>query len=166
MKKPGLNRAVRDLQPMVNHFAHKWTRGHYDQFEDLVQQGNLGIVEAWQSYDENSKASFSSYAFFYIRKYVREYTLKQWNNMNNTAPEEWIPADRHTTAGISEEVIHVRNELAKLDEKSKVIFEMKNEGYTLSEIASALAERGLTKKKQSLESVRLQYNKIVDAMSA
>ena len=44
---------------------------------DLIQEGNLGLQHATHKYDAAKKASFSSYAYFYIRKYILTYIYEK-----------------------------------------------------------------------------------------
>lgn len=39
---------------------------------DMVQEGNLGVLEAIDRYDESSKSRFFSYASFWIKKYIND----------------------------------------------------------------------------------------------
>lgn len=45
-------------------------------FEDLVSEGILGLITAVDRYDLNRGARFSTFASFWIRKYVREYVIR------------------------------------------------------------------------------------------
>lgn len=44
--------------------------GHGLAFEDLIQEGNLGLVEAVERYDQSKKCRFSTYACYWIKKYL------------------------------------------------------------------------------------------------
>ena len=158
MIRPEIDTALKDLEPMVHSFARKWARNNYDLYPDLVQQGFMGIVEAHKRYREDSNCKFSSWAFFYIRKYVREYTLKQWNYINKTVSEDKVPEQPYN-GGIDTDTIDVNRAMVGLTEKQRTIFIMKNEGYTLSEISKHLAESKIVERTYSLESIRLQYIK-------
>lgn len=46
---------------------------------DLVQEGNLGLVRAVQSYDPDRGFRLISYAVWWIRAYIQEYILKHWS---------------------------------------------------------------------------------------
>lgn len=39
-------------------------------FEDLIQEGNLGLVTAIEHYEDNRNCKFSTYAYYWIRRYI------------------------------------------------------------------------------------------------
>ena len=39
-------------------------------FEDLIQEGNLGLVTAIERYEDNRNCKFSTYAYYWIRRYI------------------------------------------------------------------------------------------------
>lgn len=41
-----------------------------EYFEDLYQSGWIGLLVAYDKYDNSQKAAFSTYAYFWIKKYV------------------------------------------------------------------------------------------------
>jgi RNA polymerase sigma-32 factor len=45
-------------------------------FEDLVQQGNLGLLKAAQRFDPERETSLISYASYWIRAEIREYVVQ------------------------------------------------------------------------------------------
>lgn len=164
MKRPSKQRALKELEPMVRRFASQWVRQHHGLYEDLVQQGFMGVLEAHKRYKESANTKFSSYAWFYIRKHIREYTMEQWNVMNNTTSSDnetntWL-IDQQNSVSINEDAVDINIKVSKLDDKDKAIFLMKQEGYTLDEISKALKKHKLTKSTHSLESIRVQLNKI------
>lgn len=46
---------------------------------DLIQEGNLGLVRAVQSFDPAKGHRLISYAVWWIRAYIQEYILKNWS---------------------------------------------------------------------------------------
>lgn len=46
---------------------------------DLIQEGNLGLVRAVQSFDPDKGFRLISYAVWWIRAYIQEYILKNWS---------------------------------------------------------------------------------------
>ena len=59
---------------MIYSIAHKYSFGN--DFEDLCQVGQIGLLKALENYDPEYGSKFSSYAYTYIQgevlKYVRE----------------------------------------------------------------------------------------------
>lgn len=59
---------------MIYSIAHKYSFGN--DFEDLCQVGQLGLLKAYENYNKDIGSNFSSYAYLYIKgemlKYIRE----------------------------------------------------------------------------------------------
>ena len=59
-------------------FVVKIARQHHrceTNLLDLIQEGNLGLVEAAKRYDPERGPRFSTYAFFWIRAYILKYLM-------------------------------------------------------------------------------------------
>lgn len=163
MKKPAtLEEAIRNMDHMIKGMAHKWTRNHYSMTDDLYQQGRIGVIEAWNRYDENSPAAFSSYAFFWIRKMIREYTLKEWDNMNHQAAEELMLDGEQV---INEDLIDICMQIEKLSEREQAVFLYRSLGHTFNEVSQKLVECGMDKSPKSIGHIRKEYIGIRDQLS-
>ena len=59
---------------MIYSIAHKYSFGN--DFEDLCQVGQLGLLKAYENYNKDIGSEFSSYAYLWIKgeilKYIRE----------------------------------------------------------------------------------------------
>ena len=73
----GGNRSARDILVLHNQrlvaklaYAHKSSR---TDIHDLMQEGNLGLLEAISKFDLCRSCRLSTYATFYIRKYIKNY---------------------------------------------------------------------------------------------
>jgi RNA polymerase sigma factor (sigma-70 family) len=55
---------------------------------DLVQQGNLGMLEAWRRFDPNRGFKFSTFATWHIRQKISEFTLERAGAIK-------VPVHRH-----------------------------------------------------------------------
>lgn len=62
---------------LVVKIAFSFRRPPYD-LSDLVQEGNLGLVQALERYDPNRGVRLCSYAAWWIRAYILKYTLDNW----------------------------------------------------------------------------------------
>jgi RNA polymerase sigma-32 factor len=62
---------------LVITIAYGYRRPGYD-LADLVQEGNLGLVQGVSRYDPTRGVRLSSYAAWWIRAYVLKYTLDNW----------------------------------------------------------------------------------------
>lgn len=63
---------VRRNLPLVLMFARKQARGGL-RLEELVQEGNLGLLRAVEKFDPEAGTRFSTYAVWWIRAYVWRY---------------------------------------------------------------------------------------------
>ena len=50
---------------MIYSIAHKYSFGN--DFEDLCQVGQLGLLKAYENYNKDIGSNFSSYAYLYIK---------------------------------------------------------------------------------------------------
>ena len=67
-------RRVGDNIGLVYHFSKRHQYGNYD--EDLIQEGIIGLTRAAQKYDETRNTKFSTYASYWIRAHMSQYTRK------------------------------------------------------------------------------------------
>ena len=54
-------------------------RGYGLKLTDLVEEGNLGLLEAVKRFDPERGRRFMTYAAFWIRAYILAYVLKSWS---------------------------------------------------------------------------------------
>lgn len=62
---------------LVVKIAHEYRRA-YRNLLDLVQEGNLGLLQAVQKYDPYRGVKLSSYAAWWIRAYMLKFVLNNW----------------------------------------------------------------------------------------
>jgi len=55
-------------------FQHFWNRN----FLDLIQEGNLGLLQAVRKFDPYRGVKFSYYASFWIKAYILKYIMDNW----------------------------------------------------------------------------------------
>jgi RNA polymerase sigma-32 factor len=60
---------------LVVKLAHEYTRAGKNLL-DLIQEGNVGLVQAVEKYDPNRGVKLSSYAAWWIRAYILRYILQ------------------------------------------------------------------------------------------
>lgn len=72
--KAGRKLVVHNLRLVVK-MAYKYRRA-WANVLDLIQEGNVGLVEAVQRFDPYKGAKFSTYATFWIRAYMLRYLLE------------------------------------------------------------------------------------------
>src|SRR5262249_9120667 len=62
---------------LVVKLAHEYRRA-YRNLLDLVQGGNLGLLQAVKKYDPDRGVKLSSYAAWWIRAYILKFILNNW----------------------------------------------------------------------------------------
>jgi len=135
-----LREAVEILTPVVRKLARKYTRNHYHVYEDLMQDGYMGICEAWEKFDPKRNTKFTTYAWFYIRKRMQDTVTPNWKHDNNTRPLDWSPEGSYTN---DFDLVAAKAEYEKLDSYSQKLIRMRMEGYTFNEIAKEVGAKSL-----------------------
>ncbi|MBK9069504.1 MAG: RNA polymerase factor sigma-32 [Myxococcales bacterium] len=62
---------------LVVKIAYEYRRAH-KTIVDLVQEGNIGLLQAVRKYDPYRGVKLSSYAAFWIRAYILKFVLNNW----------------------------------------------------------------------------------------
>ena len=62
---------------LVVKIAHEYRRAHRNLL-DLIQEGNVGLVQAVKKYDPYRGVKLSSYAAWWIRAYMLKFILNNW----------------------------------------------------------------------------------------
>lgn len=58
---------------LVQFIARKYSRGNHSLFQDLCQEGTIGLIKAVSRYNEESGNRFSTYASFWVRQTIQLY---------------------------------------------------------------------------------------------
>lgn len=66
------NDLIMQHQNLVHKIAQRWVRSNIT-FNDLVQEGNLGLLEAANRFDPSRGTQFSTYATPWVKKFIRAY---------------------------------------------------------------------------------------------
>ncbi|MEM8501812.1 MAG: RNA polymerase sigma factor SigF [Cyanobacteria bacterium P01_D01_bin.1] len=67
------NRLVQLNIGLVRQEAHRWLRHSGESFDDLMQVGSLGLINAIERFDIEKGCAFSSFAIPYIRGEIQHY---------------------------------------------------------------------------------------------
>ena len=76
--RAALDRLIRSHSRLAVSIAAKFRR-YAVPFEDLVQQGNLGLMRAAEKFDPENGARFSTYAAWWIRASMQDYVMRNWS---------------------------------------------------------------------------------------
>lgn len=76
--REGLNRLVESNLSFVVKIANEY-RNLGLPFEDLLNEGNIGLIEAAQRYDHNKDTKFITYAIWWVRKSILKALSEQSN---------------------------------------------------------------------------------------
>ncbi len=73
-----LHRLITAYARLAVSFAGRFRR--YDvPYDDLIQQGNLGLMRAAEKFDPGNGARFSTYAAWWIRASMQDYVMRNWS---------------------------------------------------------------------------------------
>lgn len=73
-----LHRLIQAYARLAVSFAGRFKR--YDvPYEDLIQQGNLGLMRAAEKFDPSNGSRFSTYAAWWIRASMQDYVMRNWS---------------------------------------------------------------------------------------
>jgi RNA polymerase sigma factor (sigma-70 family) len=141
--------------PMVHKLAKKWTRNHFQHYDDFVSEGYVGILEAWKRFDgteyQTKGYRFTTYSWLWIRAMMKDYANRLWKYQNNTQTASETNMDNRTYE-LSIDAISVKVMFEKLTPEDQELLRMKMDGFTFEEIAGELGFETLHKaRRQFLE---------------
>jgi len=130
-----------DYLPLIRSIASRY-KGMV-AFEDLVQEGFLGLLEAEERFDSSRGAKFSTYAFYWVKRRILEAIRKERiQSLNSVELKEEIlvsPIIEKTYESGDLDVSSLTKNLSSLEQKIfKLHFQQEK---TLSQIAKELGIR-------------------------
>ena len=160
MSKMNKEKVVKEYLPLVRSIAAKYNKLGIPQ-EDLEQEGMIGLLGAANNYEDNKGAKFSTYATYWIKKYILAAVDKEKKSTFNTsALNEDITKDKKP----SPEQLSI-NKLTFPDgmpEAEKLVIKLLYEDQlTLKEISDQLGisrERVRQLKEKALRRMRINPN--------
>jgi len=133
-----IEKLYQDYLPLIKSIASKY-RKEGVPFEDLIQEGFLGLLEAEKRFNTSRKVKFSTYAFYWIKKRILEAVRKEKiQSLNSLELKDEIIANPiiEKTYESKELDIFLDKNLSSLEQKIfKLYFQ---EGKSLSLIAKEL----------------------------
>jgi RNA polymerase sigma-32 factor len=73
-----LHRLIGAYQRLAVSMAGRFRR-HDVSYDDLIQQGMLGLMRAAEKFDPENGARFSTYAIWWIRASMQDYVMRNWS---------------------------------------------------------------------------------------
>lgn len=115
---------ILEYEKLVNKIAHKYS--NFSNFEDLHQQGMIGLIKAVNNYKPNKDTKFSTYAYLWIKGEILEYLRC---DKNIKISKEMLSLSKEIT--IAQEVL--RNNLGKEPSTSDLAIFLEKEEQEIEE---------------------------------
>ena len=151
-----IEEAFKQCSPMIHKLAKKWTRNHYAYYNDFVSEGNIGLCVAWSRFDgtdyQKNNYRFSSYAWMWIRAYMKDFANRLWKNFNNTTEGTDYNMDQDYCE-LSVDSISVKRNFEKLSQREQQVIQLRTEGFTFDVIADRLGFQNLHKARAAYISI-------------
>jgi RNA polymerase sigma factor (sigma-70 family) len=151
------NQLIESHKALIHKLAHKYKHSGVP-FEDLVQEGMIGILEAKAHFDSAKNVKFSTYAVYWIKKRMlnaianeKKHSLDAMQLDSNTVSEKTDTTTKN--ADIDSSLLKDMPEIEK-----KVILMLYQEQLTLNEIAQKLnitRERARQTKEKALRRLKI-----------
>jgi len=153
--------AVTKLTPMIYKLAHKFSRNHKsNDFDDLVQNGYCGLLDAYDRYDSNAGSAFSSYAYQWIWAWMNDDRRKAYKLYNNTGfkPVEETNEAQYTMP--LDDLVDSNRMVERMEPTARAIHVARQQGYSYREISEAMEKLG---KPMTLHQIRNLHIKSLEA---
>lgn len=125
------DKRIAELFPLVKSVALKYCNEAFP-LDDLIQEGLIGVIKAVDKFDETYENKFSTYALYWIKKYILDY-------LNRHSQLSFVEYNDQTTETPFEEEIEEVIALTfppnfpKLEKE--VIIHLYQEDFTLKQVA-------------------------------
>ena len=130
---------ISDNMKMITSIAHKYKHFFpYLDIDDLISEGMYGLYEANKSYDERKKVKFSTYARFWVQKYIQKYITESFTMLK-------VPLNVLKNLKSIMNYINKNNQKVSLEDISKKL------NFDLDKVKELLIEQLKTKKSLSLD---------------
>ena len=143
-----INRLFEKYKPLVTSVANSFYvfgKGLGIEFSDLMQEGYIGLYNAYSSFNEYSDVKFYTYALTCIRNhlntYCRNMNVKKNYYLNNSISIDECESllidyyDRYCFVDEERVFVNIKNLLSF---KCSIVFELKLNGFKIREISKLL----------------------------
>ena len=132
---------IKKYQPLLYKEASQYVNNKIE-YEDLIQEGMIGLIMAINGYDERKNVLFSTYAYLCIDKRIKNY-IKKMNNKNNKmyldnnieCIDKKEPINELIEQEFFDSIIKFKNNLNFIE---SIVFDLKINGYSYNQISSIL----------------------------
>ncbi len=133
--------------------------------DDLVQEGYIGLLEAYKHFNKSSNAKFSTYAVYWIKKYILKALENNYNTCHmslSTVSNSQLTDYNNSTkiSGKANDYTELKLSTDMPDIEQKVIRLSFEHGLTLKEISSKLGittERVRQIKQKALRRLKIDH---------
>lgn len=156
---------IKDYIPLVKSIAQKYIK-YGVPFDDLVQEGLIGLLEAKKRFKENKETKFSTYATYWIKKRILDaLELERKTSSNALSLDENIDIAQDLEEKPQPEKPSTKINLPKgfPEIEAKVLRLFFEQGKNLKEIAEVLEiprERVRQLKQRGLRRLKPSQNKL------
>ena len=151
---------VIEYLPLVRSIAAKYNKLGVPQ-EDLEQEGMIGLLKAAEKYDKSKGAKFSTYASYWIKKYILAAVGQEYKHLSkSTELNEDITQDKKTGDTPSRNDLIIPQDMP--GQERIVLRLLYEKEFTLKEIADKLEisrERVRQLKEKALRRMRAKKSK-------
>ncbi len=127
---------IGELFPLVKSIAVKYASNAHP-LDDLIQEGLIGVIKAVDNYEEKSQAKFSTYAVYWIKKYILDYIAKDSNSPLFEYNEDMNTSQEYLHSPEKEQIA-IEFPLDFPDLEKEVIIQLYQHEFTLTEVAKQL----------------------------
>jgi RNA polymerase sigma factor (sigma-70 family) len=148
---------IAELFPLVRSLAKKYSSNSHD-IDDLVQEGMIGVIKAVDNFDETKDTKFSTYAVFWIKKYILDYLNRHSSAIHSEYYETLDSITDDSDIEIEDQSKISLNFPANFPKQEKqVIIELYEYEFTLKQVALNLGisrERARQLKEKALRRLK------------
>ena len=137
--------ALTAMHRTIAKLAHKYSKYSKNDYADLYQFGCIGLMEAYEKFDENAGASFSTYAYQWIWANIRSISTNHYYKHSANTNSFKTLDDVAETASYeidNDSSIDFQSKLDNMDNTTRAITRARMEGWTFAEIADAMTKLG------------------------
>ena len=157
-KPNDVNTALSAMHKTICKLAHAYTKTNKSNFDDVYQNGCIGLMEAYHNYDPNAGRAFSSHAYQWIHANIRHPNSTNFNYLNSTITKSQMEDTESYTVPL-DDMIDYKTKLDNMDPLTKSIHAARMHGFTFAEIAEQLTNLG---HPHTLHQCRNAYLKALD----